>query len=162
MSLSAVTSHRVTLDTVYTPRTPGQTSEYLSKQCKRRLFDQVCIICHSNTSRVGNDVKRTIELILYKLTRVSLKALPEEWRMSHLFHCLSYIELNRTFYFRSFVVFCISKGPHFQDLVVESIVSLTSSIVVKMLSVLVSTISHRYFCWKKNVSSFCKFFQQKY
>ena len=38
--------------------------------------------------------------------------------------------------------------------VVQSIVSLTSLLVVKMLTVLVSTI-HRYFCWK-NVCSFCK------
>ena len=44
-----------------------------------------------------------------------------------------------------------SLGP-----VVQSIVSLTSSLVVKMLTVLVSTISNsQYFCCK-NVSSFCK------
>ena len=51
----------------------------------------------------------------------------------------------------------VDQGP-----VVQNIVSLISSLVVKMLTVLVSTISDsRYFCWK-NVSSFCKFFQQKY
>ena len=46
-----------------------------------------------------------------------------------------------------------------QGPVVQSVVSLTSSLVVKMLTVLVSTISNSevrwYFCWK-NVSSFCK------
>ena len=54
-----------------------------------------------------------------------------------------------------------------QGPVVQSIVSLMNSLVVKMLTVQVSTI-HRYFCWK-NVGSFCKcksysilFFQQKY
>ena len=45
----------------------------------------------------------------------------------------------------------VCQGP-----VVQSIVSLTSSLVIKMLTVLVSTISNsQCFCWK-NVSSFCK------
>ena len=44
-----------------------------------------------------------------------------------------------------------------QGSVVQSIVSLTSSLVVKMLIVLVSTISNsQVFFLKKNVSSFCK------
>ena len=42
--------------------------------------------------------------------------------------------------------------------VVQSIVSLTSSLVVKMLTVLVSTISNSQISLlKKNVSSFCKY-----
>ena len=52
-----------------------------------------------------------------------------------------------------------------QGPVVQSIVSLTSLLVVKMLIVLASTISNsQVFCWK-NVSSLQKlltFFQQKY
>ena len=50
-------------------------------------------------------------------------------------------------------------------LVVQSIVSWTSSLVVKMLTVLESTISiiHRYFCWKKcDLQKLLTFFQQKY
>ena len=43
------------------------------------------------------------------------------------------------------------------DPVVQSIVSLTSLIVVKMLTVLVSTISNSQVVLLKNVSSFCKF-----
>ena len=40
---------------------------------------------------------------------------------------------------------------------VQSLVSLTSSLVVKMLTVLVSTLSNsQLFLLKKNVSSFCK------
>ena len=40
--------------------------------------------------------------------------------------------------------------------VVQSVDSLTSSLVVKMLTVLViQYLIHRYFCWE-NVSSFCK------
>ena len=63
--------------------------------------------------------------------------------------------------------FCMQEsklGP-----VVQSIVSLTSLLVFKMLTVLESTISNsQVFLLKKNVSSFCKcksyshFFQQKY
>ena len=53
-----------------------------------------------------------------------------------------------------------------QGPVVQSIVSLTSSLVVKMLTVLVRTISNSQVFLLKNVSSFCKckatFFQQKY
>ena len=57
-----------------------------------------------------------------------------------------------------------SLGP-----VVQSIISLKSSLVVKMLTVLVSTISNSQIFLLKNVSSFCKckmqklltFFQQK-
>ena len=46
----------------------------------------------------------------------------------------------------------VNLGP-----VVQSVVSLTSSLVIKMLSVLVSTISNsQVFLQKKNVSSFCK------
>ena len=46
---------------------------------------------------------------------------------------------------------------HGQGPVVQSIVSLTSSLVVKMLTVLVSTISNsQVFFAEKNVSSFCK------
>ena len=47
--------------------------------------------------------------------------------------------------------------PENQGPVVQSDVSLTNSLVVKMLTVLVSTISNSqlFFCWK-NVSSFCK------
>ena len=59
---------------------------------------------------------------------------------------------------------------HFSDLydlilskflgpVVQSIVSLTSSLVVKILTVLVRKISNSqlfFFCWKKKMSSFCK------
>ena len=46
----------------------------------------------------------------------------------------------------------VALGP-----VVQSIVSLTSSLAVKMLTVLVSTISNSHvFLLKKNVSSFCK------
>ena len=41
-------------------------------------------------------------------------------------------------------------------LVVQSIISLTSSLVVKMLNVLVSTISNSQVFLLKNVSSFCK------
>ena len=53
-----------------------------------------------------------------------------------------------------------------QDPVVQSVVSLTSSLVVKMLFVLVSTISNSQFiCWKRWVA-FCKcyshFFSKKY
>ena len=57
----------------------------------------------------------------------------------------------------------IGLGP-----VVQSFVSLTSSLVVKMLTVLVSKISNTQVLLLKNVSSFCKcksyshFFQQKY
>ena len=47
-------------------------------------------------------------------------------------------------------------GTH-QGQVVQSIVSLTSSLVVKILTFLVSTISNsQVFLLKKNVSSFCK------
>ena len=49
------------------------------------------------------------------------------------------------------LIFFPFKG-HFQGPVVQSLVSLTSSLVVKMLTVLVSTICNsqvRYFCWKK-------------
>ena len=58
------------------------------------------------------------------------------------------------------------KGTTQQDPVVQSIVSLTSSFVVKLLTVLLSKISNsQVFLLKKNVSS-CKsyshFFQQKY
>ena len=42
------------------------------------------------------------------------------------------------------------------DRVVQSIVSLTSSLVVKMLTVLISTISKSVIFAEKNVSSFCK------
>ena len=46
----------------------------------------------------------------------------------------------------------------YQSPVVQSIVSLNSSLVVKMLTVLVSTISNsQLFLLKKNVSSFCKY-----
>ena len=46
-----------------------------------------------------------------------------------------------------------------QNPVVKSIVSLTSSLVLKMLAVLVSTISNsQVFLLKKNVSSFCSHF----
>ena len=49
------------------------------------------------------------------------------------------------------LIWLIYLGP-----VVQSVVSLTSSLVVKMLTVVVSTISNSdVFCWK-NVSSFCK------
>ena len=44
----------------------------------------------------------------------------------------------------------------FQGPVVQSIISLTSSLVVKMLTVLVSTISNSQVFLLKNVSSFCK------
>ena len=45
----------------------------------------------------------------------------------------------------------------YQGPVVQSIVSLTSSLVVKILTVLVSTISNsQVFFAEKNVSSFCK------
>ena len=40
--------------------------------------------------------------------------------------------------------------------VVQSIVSLTSLLVVKMLTVLVNTISNSHVFCRKNVSSFCK------
>ena len=43
-----------------------------------------------------------------------------------------------------------------QGPVVQSIVSLASSLVVKMLPVLVSIISNAQVFWLKNVSSFCK------
>ena len=43
-----------------------------------------------------------------------------------------------------------------QDSVVQSIISLTSSLVVKMLTALVSTVSNSVIFAKKNVSSFCK------
>ena len=43
-----------------------------------------------------------------------------------------------------------------QGLVVQSIVSLTSSLMVIMLTVLVSTISNSQVFLLKNVSSFCK------
>ena len=43
-----------------------------------------------------------------------------------------------------------------QSPAVQSIVSLTSSLVVKMLTVLVSTISNSQLFLLKNVSSFCK------
>ena len=43
----------------------------------------------------------------------------------------------------------------YQDPVVQSIVSLTSSLVVKMITVLVSTISNSQVFFWKNVSSFC-------
>ena len=48
--------------------------------------------------------------------------------------------------------------------VVQSVVSLTTSLVVKMLTVLVGTISNSQVFLLKNVSSFCNctFFQQKY
>ena len=46
---------------------------------------------------------------------------------------------------------------HLLGPVVQSIVSFTSSLVVKLLTVLVSTISNsQVFLLKKNVSSFCK------
>ena len=43
-----------------------------------------------------------------------------------------------------------------QSPVVQSIVSLTNSLVVKMLTVLVSTVSNSRVFLLKNVSSFCK------
>ena len=44
-----------------------------------------------------------------------------------------------------------------QDPVFQSVISLTSSLVVKMSTVVVSTISNsQIFLLKKNVSSFCK------
>ena len=46
-----------------------------------------------------------------------------------------------------------SSGP-----VVQSIVSVTSSLVVKMLTALVSTISYSQVFFAENVSSFCKAF----
>ena len=50
------------------------------------------------------------------------------------------------------LIFLKLKGP-----VAESVVSLTSSLVVKMFTVLVSTIPNsQVFLLKKNVSSFCK------
>ena len=48
-----------------------------------------------------------------------------------------------------------------QGPVVQSIVSLTSSFVVKMLTVLVSTISDSQVFLLKNVSSFCSIFSAK-
>ena len=52
-------------------------------------------------------------------------------------------------------LWCTDQGP-----VVQSVVSLTSSLVVKILTVLVSTISNlQVFLLKKNVT---QFFQQKY
>ena len=50
----------------------------------------------------------------------------------------------------------INQGP-----VVQSIVSLTSSLVVKMLTVLVRKISNSQLFLLKNVSSFCNFFSAK-
>ena len=47
-------------------------------------------------------------------------------------------------------------GPQDQGPVVQSVASLTSSLVVKMLTVLVSTISMSQVFLLKNVSSFCK------
>ena len=48
-------------------------------------------------------------------------------------------------------------GPYDQGPVVQSIVSLMSSLVVKMLTVLVSTISNsQVFLLNTNVSSFCE------
>ena len=44
-----------------------------------------------------------------------------------------------------------NQGP-----VVQSVIRLTSSLVVKMLTVLVSTISNSHLFLLKNVSSFCK------
>ena len=49
-----------------------------------------------------------------------------------------------------------------QDPVVQSIVSLTSSLVVKMLTVLVSTISNSHIFLLKNVSSYSHFSSKKY
>ena len=52
-----------------------------------------------------------------------------------------------------------AKPVHLQsdlDPVVQSIFSLTSSLVVKMLTVLVSTMSNSQVFLLKNVSSFCK------
>ena len=45
---------------------------------------------------------------------------------------------------------------YIQSPVVQSIISLTSSLVVKMLTVLVTTISNSQVFLQKNVSSFCK------
>ena len=44
----------------------------------------------------------------------------------------------------------------YQDPVVQSVVSLTSSLVVKMLTALVSTVSNSQLFFWKNVSSLCK------
>ena len=65
-----------------------------------------------------------------------------------------------------------NQGLHYattvQSPVIQSVVSLPSSLVVKMLTVLVSTVSISQAFLLKNVSSFCicksysHFFQQKY
>ena len=58
---------------------------------------------------------------------------------------------------KEFVPSGVKSFPLDQGPVVQSIVSLTSSLVVKMLTVLVSTMSNsQVFLLKKNVSSFCK------
>ena len=68
-----------------------------------------------------------------------------------------------SFYSKGLVVFIflhknISQGPD-----VQSIVSLTSSLVVKMLTVLVSTISNsQVFLLKMQMQKLLIFFQQKY
>ena len=58
-------------------------------------------------------------------------------------------------------IFLVEKYKKYQSSVVQSIVSLTSSFVVKMLTVLVSTISNSQVFLLKNVSSFCKCKMQK-
>ena len=54
------------------------------------------------------------------------------------------------------IVLIINAGEDILGPVIQSIVSLTSSLVVKMITVLVRTISNsQVFLLKKNVSSFC-------
>ena len=55
-----------------------------------------------------------------------------------------------------YIVLTISKHRIYQGPVVQSVVSLTSSLVVKMLTVLVSAISNSQVFCCKNVSSYCK------
>ena len=70
------------------------------------------------------------------------------------------IMINKTGLFYNFEVLMTVREeivkPRSSVPVVQSIISLTSSLVVKMLNVLVSTISNSQLFLLKNVSSFCK------
>ena len=75
------------------------------------------------------------------------------------FHLLYHCEIaNKLYPSRPLCLanFSIPISLIYQGPVVHSVFSLTSSLVVKMSTVLVSTISDTQICLLKNVSSFCK------
>ena len=75
------------------------------------------------------------------------------------FHLFRFFMILSGFHFLFlFVLVLFSKLSSYQGPLVQNIVSLTSSLVVKILIVLVSTISNSqvFLLKKKNVSSFCK------